>query len=105
MGNYLPGPLGTKAVPPWPEVRAKLLVVLDDSIVDESNAIVGVRVGIRLAGCPMRRPAGVADADDSPQWLPVEQFLEASDLADRPTPADGTVCQRRDAFRDRNKVG
>src|SRR3546814_10918168 len=83
MGNDLAVRLRRKAVPRCLELGAKLLVVLDDSIVDESNAIVGVRVGIRLAGCPMRRPAGVADADDSPQWLPVEQFLEASDLAHR----------------------
>src|SRR3546814_9211186 len=95
MGNDLAVRLRRKAVPRCLELGAKLLVVLDDSIVDESNAIVGVRVGIRLAGCPMRRPAGVADADDSPQWLPVEQFLEASDLADRPTPADGDRKSKR----------
>src|SRR3546814_21199228 len=83
MGNDLAVRLRRKAVPRCLELGAKLLVVLDDSIVVERNATVGVRVGIRLAGCPMRRPAGVADADDSPQWLPVEQLLEASDLAHR----------------------
>ena len=49
---------------------------------------VGLRVGVGLGGCAVRRPAGVTDTDCAVERLVVRELLEMVELAGRPQNAD-----------------
>jgi hypothetical protein len=70
------------------QLVAQLLVVLDDAVVNDGNAVardVGMRVAFR--GHAVRRPAGVRDAEMAIDRRLVERVLEHPDLADGAQPA------------------
>ena len=78
---------------------AQLLVVLDDAVVDDRDAVLGdVRVGVALARHAVRGPAGVRDAKPAVRRVGVERVLQLADLADRAQALDvARAVQHRDA--------
>ena len=69
------------AVPEQPVTEGG--VVFDDAIVDQRQfaGLVLMRMGIGVAGQPVRRPAGVADAQGTGDGFLLEQLLQAGDPA------------------------
>jgi hypothetical protein len=63
---------------------AKLLIVLDNAIVDYSYSAttIGMRMGIELRNTPMGCPAGVPDGDVAGQACQVMLLNDLVDLAD-----------------------
>ena len=60
----------------WPRPASAALqleVVLDDAVVDDRDAAVGVRVGVLVGRAAVRRPAGVADAGAARERRVLEQ--------------------------------
>ena len=75
--------LGGELVALAPRLVAQLLVVLDDAVVDDRDAVLGdVRVGVALARHAVRGPARVRDAEAAVGRVGVERVLELAHLAD-----------------------
>ncbi|VUX45921.1 hypothetical protein DF3PA_170022 [Candidatus Defluviicoccus seviourii] len=76
------------------ELAPQVLEVLDDAVVDEHHALIGVRVGVDLGRRSVRRPAGVADADPAGSWILGKHGLEVDEFARGATADDRAVRQR-----------
>jgi hypothetical protein len=75
------------------ELVLDLLVVLDDPVVNDRNAITGhVGVSIGLGDAAVRRPAGVRHAQKAAQRIGPELVFEFGHLADRLAEPDGLVA-------------
>ena len=84
--------LGAELVAVPQQLRAQLLVVLDDAVVDDRDAVArDVRVGVALARHAVRRPARVRDAEVAVRGVGVERVLELAHLADGAQPLDVPV--------------
>ncbi len=83
-------PLGEKLV-------AQLAEILDDAVVDDGDALAGMRMGVGLVRRAMRRPAGVADAGVAVQRAVVQDLAETVQLAGRAAALDMAMDQRGDA--------
>ena len=65
------------------ELLAQLLVVLDDAVVNDRDAVArDVRMRVALGGHAVRRPARVRDAEMAVDRRLVQRFLQHPDLAD-----------------------
>ena len=51
------------------QLAAQLGEILDDAVVDEGDAVGGMRMGVALGRGAVRGPAGVADADRAGERL------------------------------------
>ena len=89
--------VGGKDVARGAELAAKVLEILDDAVMNQHHAAVGVGVGVvdrRLSvGCP----AGVPDPDGAGQGLLGDDLFEPPYLAFRTTALDRAIDQGRDA--------
>ena len=75
--------LGGERVAALLELRAQLLVVLDDAVVHDGEAVArDVRMRVALARHAMRGPAGVRDADLAGGGAVGERLLQHAHLAD-----------------------
>src|SRR5690554_5930814 len=81
------------------ELLLQLLEVLDDSIVDDGDPTVHMRMGIALDGPAVSRPPRMPDASTTLQRLLPQPHLEVLELAFRAAPVEVTVLNRRDASR------
>src|SRR5690606_27144672 len=91
--------LGFERVPLGDELVLQLLEVLDDAVVDHSDAVVHVRMGIALDRAPVRRPAGMADAGAALERLLQKPRFEIPELALGAAPVEMAVLHRGDARR------
>src|SRR3546814_1810477 len=73
--------LGLELVADGLQFAAELLEVLDDAVVHQGDPPVGVRVGVHLGRAPVRRPAGVADADGAVERVMLDHAGEVGELA------------------------
>ncbi len=82
-------------------LRAQFLVVLDDAVVDDRDAVLrDVRMGVALARAPVRRPTRVRDAEAAMSGIGLERVLQLADLADGAQALDGAgAVQHGDARR------
>ena len=85
------------------EFLAQSLEVLDDAVVDDGEAVAGVRVGVALGRLAVGRPAGVADADRTAERMGGELGLEVLELALRAQPRQAPVLERRDRPRSHSR--
>ena len=83
------------------ELVAQLLVVLDDAVVHDRDAVArDVRMGVALVRHAVRRPARVRDAEVAGGRVRGERVGELRDLADGAQPRDvGAAVQDGDAGR------
>ena len=79
------------------EFGLELAVVLDDPVMDDGEPLGGMRMGVGLGRCAVRRPAGVADADRALQRLGLQSVEEIDQLALGAPAGQPAVLQRRDA--------
>ena len=71
------------------QLGAQFVVVLDDAVVDDRDAVLrDVRVRVALARHAVRRPPRVRDAEIAVRGVGVERVLELADLADGAQPLD-----------------
>ena len=63
------------------QLTAQLAEILDDAVVHDGKALGGVRMGVVFGRPPMRRPAGVTDADRPRQRLARELLFQILELA------------------------
>ena len=91
-GELVAGPL---------ELVAELLVVLDDAVVHDRDAVArDVRVGVALVRHAVRRPARVRDAEVAGSRVGGQRLGQLRDLADRAQARDlGAAVQHGDAGR------
>jgi len=61
---------GLKDIAECRQFAPQRLEILDDSVVNDGDAVRGDRMGVGLGGQAMRRPAGVPDPDP-----PLDRFL------------------------------
>jgi hypothetical protein len=78
---------------------AQLAMVLDDPVVNNRNAIDGVRMRVLLIGTAVRCPAGVTDANSPGKGVRCEPALKVDKLADRAAPRQQTAFEGCDAGR------
>src|SRR5262245_22586704 len=78
------------------QLVAQLAEVLDDAVMDHSQAFGGVRMCIALAGTTVGGPAGVADAACARERFPRKALLEIAELT------LGTAARELAAFQRRN---
>ena len=97
MGDDLGIGLRDEDVAERAQLAAQLVEVLDDAVVDDGDAVGGVRVGVGLVGAAVGGPAGVADADGAGERFARQQRLEIAELALGAPARDVAVHQRRDA--------
>src|SRR5277367_652713 len=77
--------LGAERVALTLELRAQLLVILDDTVVyDRETVSRDVRVGIALARHAVRGPARVCDTERAVAGRAVERILQRLNFAKRP---------------------
>jgi hypothetical protein len=89
MRNDLGVGLGIELVAAPLEVGAQLVVVLDDAVVHDGQAIArDVRVRVALARHPVGGPAGVRDADLAVSGTVRQGVIELAHLADRAQPGE-----------------
>ena len=91
--------LGGEAMTFARELLAQRLEILDDPVVDDRQAIAGVRVSVPLRRLAVGRPAGVADADLAAERLTFELRLEVPQLALGAQPRHPAILERGDARR------
>ena len=85
--------LGGERVAAGDEVGAQLLVVLDDAVVHDRDAIArDVRVGVTLARHAVGGPARVGDAKEACGRRLGERLAQPRDLAHGPEPREVTVA-------------
>jgi len=99
MGDDLGISLGLEAHALVLELGAQLLKVLDDAVMDQRHPLGGVGMRVGDGRGPMRRPAGVANADRPRQRRAVQLRFQARDLAFGPAPLYAPIDQRRHAGR------
>ena len=117
VGDDLSVGVGAEDVTVRGEVTAQLRVVLDDAVEHDVDVVgaVSVRVGVLLGHPPVRRPAGVAEADrrrrgrDRHGALPdrrdrlvgdqADGLAQVGEVADRAHGVDVAVREQRDARR------
>src|ERR1700709_2690385 len=65
------------------QVVAQLLVILDDAVVNDGNAIFGnMRMSIAFGRCTVSGPTSMSDANMTTGWRIVECFLQIFYLTD-----------------------
>jgi hypothetical protein len=68
---------GSEAIAAALEIDAQLIVVLDDAVVHDGEPVArDMRVGVALARYPVRRPAGVGNADPAGRGCLRERLIE-----------------------------
>ena len=76
--------LGAEAVAQFLEPDAQLIVILDDAVVHEGDAVArNLRMRIAHGGHAMGRPAGMRDPDGTRDRSRLERLLQDANLADR----------------------
>ena len=84
VGDDLGIGLGGEGVALGFELRPKLVVVLDDAVVDEREAVGrDVRMRVALGGHTVGRPARVGDTEVAVGRGSVDRILQSLDLTDR----------------------
>src|SRR5580700_2375451 len=83
--------LGIETMPLRSELVAQLAEILDDAVVDESDACGGVRVRVRFGGRAVCRPARMADARAAGQRIGLEHRGKVAELAGRAAALDMTA--------------
>src|SRR5690606_41233117 len=63
--------LGLEAVALRFQFAAQIPVVLDNTVMHQSQAAVRMGMCVRVGSPPMRRRTGMADAANSPRWRPL----------------------------------
>src|SRR5690606_28466192 len=83
------------------ELLAQLLVVFDDAVVDDGDAVArDMRMRIALRGHAVRRPTRVSDAERTFDWRIEHRVLQRFDFADGPQAAQvARAVQHRDTGR------
>ncbi len=83
VGNDFGVGLGGELVTGTLQLLAQLLMIFDDSVVNDREAVArDVRVRVALTRDPMRRPARVGDADLADGGILLERLLQHLYLAD-----------------------
>src|SRR5262249_60001646 len=86
MGNDLGIGLGFEPMAERAQFAAQLIEVLDDAVMDDGDAVGGVRMGVGFARAAVGGPAGVADADRACQRLARPQRPPPAAASVRPPP-------------------
>ena len=83
------------------QLRAQLAEVLHDAVLDDHQlaGVVGMRMGVALAGLAVGGPARVPDADIARDRAFVQAAGEIAQLADVATDRDLAILDDRDAGR------
>ncbi len=89
--------LGFEFVALGQQLGAQVAEILDDAVMDDGDAGIGVRMGVDHRRRAMRRPARVADAGAARERLGAQHGVELGELAGRTPALDRAVHQRGDA--------
>ena len=81
------------------QLLAQLAEILDDAVVDDREAVGGVRMRVAFGRPAVGRPAGMADADGAGERLAREPRFEIAQLALGAPAGELSVLQRGDAGR------
>ena len=68
LGHHFSVSIGGEFVTLGSELVAQGLKILNNAVMDYSNALGGVGMGVALAGHAMSRPAGMANAECTSYW-------------------------------------
>ncbi len=85
MGDDLGVGIGLELLTLGLQLRLEFGKVFNDAVVDDRHLAEAMWVGVANAGGAVRRPAGMADADDTWQRLFVDDGFEVANLAGRAT--------------------
>ena len=72
-------------------------IIFNDAVMDDGDAVGGVRVGVVLGRAAMGRPACMADANGAFERLGFEFILEIDQLALRAATLNRAIIQRRNS--------
>src|SRR5262249_61494066 len=81
MGDDLGIGIGAERRAGFLQLLAQVAEMLDDAVVDEGEALGGMRVRVMFGRSAMSRPAGVADADRAGERLAREPGFKIAQLA------------------------
>src|SRR5262249_52291266 len=97
MGDHLGIGIGAERRACFLQLLAQLAEILDDAIVDDGEALGGMRVRVMFGRSAVGRPPGVANADRAGERLTREPGFEISQLALGPPADELPPFQRGDA--------
>ena len=97
MGDDFRVGLGVELVALATQRLAQFAEILDNAVVNDGDALIGVRMRVGFVGAAVRRPAGVADAAVTLQRLAGEPIAEIAQLAFGAAAREMAVFQSGDA--------
>src|SRR6266851_460290 len=100
VSNHFGVGLGGEAVAQAFQIGAQCLVILDDAVVHDRDAVARyVRVSVVRGRNAMSRPSGVCNAHVAADRSRVERILESLDLADGPQAGDPAAVEHGETGR------
>ena len=81
VGDHFGVGLGGEYVAKFLKLQAQRVVILDDAVVDDSQTVGTMRVGVLLTGLAVGCPAGMGDAQLARERLPGKPLFKLGDLA------------------------